>query len=980
MIPAAYDVIFEKDVPDLASKAFLLKHKKTGARVFILDNDDDNKVFYIGFRTTPSDSTGVPHIMEHSVLCGSDKYPLKDPFVELAKGSLNTFLNAMTYPDKTVYPVASRNDKDFANLMSVYMDAVFHPSIYKHPEIMKQEGWNYKIENPEDPIEYNGVVYNEMKGVFSSPSGTMERAVLESLFPDTTYGVESGGDPDHIPDLTYEAFIDFHKTYYHPSNSFIYLYGSMDFEERLSWLDSEYLSRYDYLEVDSEVTRQQPFEQMHTLIRDYAITDDEDEEDNTYLAYNIVCGDNLDRAKYYAMQMIEYTLVDTQGAPVRKRLLDEGIGVDIDPVYENSIYQPYFSIEAKGANASQADRFLEIINEEFRKAAEEGLDKKSLKASLNSLKFKYKEADFGGYPKGLIYGLSCFDSWLYDENAPLLHIESNETFDFLEENLETGYFEGLIKEYLIDNPHSSLVVLKPKKGLAAENAAKLAEKLSRYKASLSEEEVLKLVDETKALAAFQEEEETEEALESIPLLKRSDIDRRAPGFSNEERTAAGLPVVFHNYGTNGIAYINMYFDSNTIGKELLPYLGLIKSIVSFVDTENYSYAELNNEINTVMGGFSAGAGVYNNRIYRDRFSLMTDVQLRVLYENIDRAFNLTEEILFNGKYRDEKRLKEIISELKSQLSESLLGSGHIAASLRAASYNSESSFIKEQINGIEFYKFVENLEKNFDSEKDRLINAIETILSKILVKDGIVIGITADEEGCERTEKRLAAFAERLPEGEGRSLPMNKRTYDFKGNGFELKRLNEAFKTSGTVNYISRAGNYAENGENFNGAINVFYTIMRYDYMWFNIRMQGGAYGCMCSGSVSGDLTFVTYRDPNIKRSYDVFGAIPEYLENFDVSEREMTKFVIGTMSTVDSPLTPAAKGSRDMGAYFSGAQQEDIQKAREQIIDCTADDIRSFAPLIQAVMDEGNVACVGSEGKIEEDKDIFDNVRSLFE
>ena len=980
MIPAAYDVIFEKDVPDLASKAFLLKHKKTGARVFILDNDDDNKVFYIGFRTTPSDSTGVPHIMEHSVLCGSDKYPLKDPFVELAKGSLNTFLNAMTYPDKTVYPVASRNDKDFANLMSVYMDAVFHPSIYKHPEIMKQEGWNYKIENPEDPIEYNGVVYNEMKGVFSSPSGTMERAVLESLFPDTTYGVESGGDPDHIPDLTYEAFIDFHKTYYHPSNSFIYLYGSMDFEERLSWLDSEYLSRYDYLEVDSEVTRQQPFEQMHTLIRDYAITDDEDEEDNTYLAYNIVCGDNLDRAKYYAMQMIEYTLVDTQGAPVRKRLLDEGIGVDIDPVYENSIYQPYFSIEAKGANASQADRFLEIINEEFRKAAEEGLDKKSLKASLNSLKFKYKEADFGGYPKGLIYGLSCFDSWLYDENAPLLHIESNETFDFLEENLETGYFEGLIKEYLIDNPHSSLVVLKPKKGLAAESAAKLAEKLSRFKASLSEEEVLKLVDETKALAAFQEEEETEEALESIPLLKRSDIDRRAPGFSNEERTAAGLPVVFHNYGTNGIAYINMYFDSNTIGKELLPYLGLIKSIVSFVDTENYSYAELNNEINTVMGGFSAGAGVYNNRIYRDRFSLMTDVQLRVLYENIDRAFDLTEEILFNGKYRDEKRLKEIISELKSQLSESLLGSGHIAASLRAASYNSESSFIKEQINGIEFYKFVENLEKNFDAEKDRLIDAIETILSKILVKDGIVIGITADEEGCERTEKRLAAFAERLPEGEGRSLPMNKRTYDFKGNGFELKRLNEAFKTSGTVNYISRAGNYAENGENFNGAINVFYTIMRYDYMWFNIRMQGGAYGCMCSGSVSGDLTFVTYRDPNIKRSYDVFGAIPEYLENFDVSEREMTKFVIGTMSTVDSPLTPAAKGSRDMGAYFSGAQQEDIQKAREQIIDCTADDIRSFAPLIQAVMDEGNVACVGSEGKIEEDKDIFDNVRSLFE
>ena len=980
MIPETYEIIFEKDVPDLASKAFLLKHKKTGARVFILDNDDDNKVFYIGFRTTPKDSTGVPHIMEHSVLCGSDKYPLKDPFVELAKGSLNTFLNAMTYPDKTVYPVASRNDKDFANLMSVYMDAVFHPSIYKNPEILKQEGWNYKIESPEDPIEYNGVVYNEMKGVFSSPSGNMERAILESLFPDTTYGVESGGDPDCIPDLTYEAFINFHKTYYHPSNSFIYLYGDMDFEERLNWLDSEYLSRYDYLEVDSSVGLQKPFAEMKRVVKDYAITDDEDEKDNAYLAYNIVCGDNLDRAKYYAMQMIEYTLVDTQGAPIRQRLLDEGIGRDIDPFYENSIYQPYFSIEAKGANEDQADRFLEIIKEEFEKAAGEGLDRKSLKASLNSLKFKYREADFGGYPKGLIYGLSCFDSWLYDENAPLSHIESNDTFDFLEANLETGYFEGLIKEYLIDNPHSSLVVLRPKKGLAAKKAKALEDKLAAYKASLSGEEILKLVEDTKALCAFQEEEESEQALETIPLLERSDIDRNAPGYSNKELEVSGLPVVFHNYNTNGIAYINIYFDSNMIGKDLLPYLGLLKSVVSFVDTEHYGYAELNNEINTVTGGLGAGCGVYNNRIYRDKYSVLTDIQMRVLYENINPAFDLLEEILFTGKYDDEKRLKEIIAELKSQLSESLTGAGHVAASLRAASYNSESSYIKERINGIEFYKFVERLEKNFDEEKDQLTAAIRTIIGKIVTKDGIVIGITADEEGLKKVTERLGGFAAKLP-GEGKpSVPVNKRTYDFKGNGFELKRLNEAFRTSGTVNYVARAGNYSENGENFNGAINVFYTIMRYEYLWFNIRMQGGAYGCMCSGSVAGDLTFVTYRDPNIKRSNDVFEGIPEYLEEFDVSEREMTKFVIGTMSTVDTPLTPSARGSRDMAAYFSGSRQEDIQKAREQIIDCTADDIRSFAPLVKKVMDEGNICCVGSEGRIEEDKELFDNVRSLFE
>lgn len=972
-----YETIFERPVRDLDSDAILLKHKKTGARVFILKNDDDNKVFYIGFRTTPSDSTGVPHIMEHSVLCGSEKYPMKDPFVELAKGSLNTFLNAMTYPDKTVYPVASRNDKDFKNLMSVYMDAVFHPNIYKYPEILKQEGWSYKIEDPESPIEYNGVVYNEMKGVFSSPSGTMERVIMDSLFPDTTYGVESGGDPDFIPNLTYEDFIAFHQTYYHPSNSFIYLYGDMDIEERLDWLDKEYLSKYDKIDPDSEVELQKPFESMHTVIKDYPITDDEDEKDNAYLAYNMVCGDNLDRAKYYAMQMIVYALIDTQGAPIRTRLLDEGIGKDIVPSYENGILQPYLSIEAKGANKDQADRFTEIIREEFQKAADEGLDQKSLKASLNSLKFKYKEADFGEYPKGLIYGLSCLDSWLYDENEPLLHIESNEVFDFLEQNMTTGYFEDLIRQYLLENTHTSLVILTPKKGLAAERAKALSDKLAAFKATLSKEEIQKLVDDTKALAAFQEEEESEEALKTIPLLERSDIDRKCPGFSNIERDIKGVPAMFHDYHTNGIAYINIYFDANVIEKDLFPYLGLLKSIVSYVDTERHTYAELNNEINTVTGGFGVGVGVYTDRSDREKYSVLGDIQLRVLYENMDPATDLLEEVLFEGKYRDGKRLYNIIAELKSRLSESLVEAGHVAASMRAASYGSESACLKEQINGIEFYKFVEDLEKNFENRKEALMDAIESILGKLLVRDGVMFSITCDETGYGIASRSLEAFADKLPEGAGNKTPLKDRQYDFSGNGFSLEKSNEAFKTSGTVNYVARCGNYTED---YNGAVNVFYTIMRYEYMWFNIRMQGGAYGCMCSGASTGDMTFVTYRDPHIKRSNEVFEKIPEYLESFDVSEREMTKFVIGTMSGVDTPLTPYLKGARDMNAYISGTTEEDVQRSREQIIDCDAQTIRSFAPYIREVMDKGNICCVGSEGKIEEDRNLFKNVRSLFE
>ena len=494
-----YETVFEREVADLSSYAYLLRHKKTGARVFILSNDDDNKVFYIGFRTPPSDSTGVAHITEHAVLCGSEKYPLKDPFVELAKGSLNTFLNAMTYPDKTVYPVASPNDQDFKNLMSVYMDAVFHPNTYKRPEILKQEGWHYELNDPEDPITYNGVVYNEMKGAFSSPDSVLDREVLNSLFPDSAYGVESGGDPESIPDLTYDAFLDFHRKYYHPSNSYIYLYGDMDIEERLAWMDEEYLGRYDMLEIDSSIKYQKPFGNMREVIRPYPITDDEDEEENTYISYNIVCGNTLDVEMVFAIQMLDYALIDMHGAPIWKRLFDEGIGKDVISGFDDGVLQPYLYIAVKNSDPGKKERFLEIIREEFEKAADKGVDRKSLTASLNSLKFKYREADFGGTPKGLIYGLSCLKSWLYDDGSPLLHIELSDVFDRLEKGLESSYYEDIIRKYFLDESHTSLVMLVPEKGLTAENEQKTADKLAAYKASLSEEEIAQLTAEVELL-------------------------------------------------------------------------------------------------------------------------------------------------------------------------------------------------------------------------------------------------------------------------------------------------------------------------------------------------------------------------------------------------------------------------------------------------------------------------------------------------
>ena len=970
-----YEVIIDRDVKDLSSHAFLLKHKKSAARVFVLSNQDDNKVFYIGFRTPPYDDTGVAHIMEHSVLCGSEKYPLKDPFVELVKGSLNTFLNAFTFPDKTLYPVASRNDKDFKNLMDVYLDAVLHPNIYHHPEILKQEGWSYKIENPEDPIEYNGVVYNEMKGAFSSPESVLEREIVHSLFPDTPYGVESGGNPEFIPDLTYEAFLDFHRKYYHPSNSYIFLYGDMDVEERLRFLDEAYLSHYEAISLDSALPAQKPFAERKRVVLDYAISDEEEEKENTYLSYNVVCGDNLDAHMYYAMQMIVYALVDTQGAPIRDRLLKEGIGKDILTSYENEILQPYFSIIAKNADPEKEERFLAIIEEELKKAAEEGLNQKSLIASLNSLEFRYKEADFGGYPKGLVYGGNAMDSWLYDDFSPLLHIECSETFRFLRENLTSGYFENLIRTYLLDNPHASVLILKPKKGLTAAKEKKTAEKLAALKESLSEEEIEQMVEDTKALAAYQEETDPPEALACIPLLSRQDLKREGDHYKNEEQDVTGFPLIFHEYGTNGIGYFNLFFNGAEIEPEDLPYLSLLKSVFSFVDTAKHSYAELNNEINTYTGGLALDANVYVSRKDRKKYMILADLSSKALYGNFANMFDLMEEVLFESSYEDAGRLLEIIGELKSRLQMALNSAGHGFAVMRAASYYSVPEYAREQMNGLAYYWFIDHLEKNFEQEKDKTIAKLKEVLAKLL-SGGCLISFTGDQEGLALVKQGIGRLSERLQT----ECIFSKETYYEKITPSMLTQKNEGLKTSSQVQFVARSGIFGEGGPTQMGALSVLRTIMSFDYLWFNIRVQGGAYGCMCNFSNHGTGSFVTYRDPHLKRSNEVFEQIPEYIENFDVDDREMTKYVIGTMSSVDTPLTPAGKGGRDMMAYLTDSTEENMQQVRNHIIDCTKEDISALAPLIRHLLDGANICVIGGEQKIEEDKELFKTVRNIFE
>ena len=967
----AYEVIQKADLSDLQSEGILLKHRKSGARILLMENDDENKVFAIGFRTPPSDSTGVPHIMEHSVLCGSRDFPVKDPFVELVKGSLNTFLNAMTYPDKTVYPIASCNDKDFQNLMHVYMDAVFYPNIYEHDEIFRQEGWSYKLDEPDGELTISGVVYNEMKGAFSSPEGVLDRVILNSLFPDTSYANESGGDPEVIPELTYEQFLDFHRKYYHPSNSYIYLYGNMDMEEKLRWLDENYLSDFDATEVDSEIKYQEPFSEMREVVQEYSITSDESEADNTYLSYNKVIGTSLDEKLYLAFQILDYALLSAPGAPLKKALVDAGIGKDIMGSYDNGIYQPIFSVIAKNANMEQKEDFVRVIEDTLRNIAENGMDKKALRAGINYYEFRFREADFGNYPRGLMYGLQLFDSWLYDEEKPFIHMQAISTFEFLKNQVDTGYFEELIRKYLLDNTHGAVVIIRPERGRTARMDKELAEKLQAYKESLSAEEVEKLVNATHELEQYQEEESSPEDLAKIPVLKREDISRDIAPIFNEEMEMDGVKVVHHNVETNGIGYVTLMFDLSGIREELLPYVGILQSVLGIIDTNNYEYGELFNEINVNTGGIGTSLELYTDvtKVKEKEFRATFEMKGKALYPKMNVMFKMMREILMESRLDDEKRLKEILAMLKSRLQMSFLSSGHTTAALRALSYTSPMAKFKDDTDGIGFNETVRMIEEDFDSHKAELIHNLKEISQRIFRADNMMVSCTATKEGLAAVQEAFPAVRGSLHSGE--KLPEEPCI-------LHCTKRNEGFKTSSKVQYVARVGNFIDGGAKYSGALQILKVILGYDYLWQNIRVKGGAYGCMSNFNRIGEAYLISYRDPNLKRTMEVYEGVVDYLKNFNVSDRDMNKFIIGTMSNLDRPMNPAAKGARSMNLYMNHVSEEMIRTERGQILDARQEDIRNLAGVLQAMLDQHLICVIGSEDKIEEQKDMFLEVRTL--
>ena len=978
IIPETYSLIKSTEIKELSGTGTLLYHKKSGARIFTIKNSDPDRVFMIGFRTPPSDSTGVPHILEHSVLCGSRKFPVKDPFIQMEKTSLKTFLNAMTYPDKTIYPVASCNEKDFRNLMDVYMDAVLYPNIYREDKIFRQEGWHYELENENGPLIYNGVVYNEMKGALSSAEDILESGTQALLFPDTPYAHESGGIPKYIPDLTYEQFKDFHSRWYHPSNSYIYLYGDLDMTDQLEWLDREYLSDFDAIMVNSAIPMQKAFDAPAELTVPYSVPEDDNGENEAFLSKHWVVGPVTDPLKYAAMQILETVLLDMPGAILKQVLTDAGLGEEIYGGCAQSNLQMYFSVVAKNADESRKEEFLQLVDDTLAGIVKNGFDKKVLEAALNLFEFKQREADYGGIPNGLMAGIECMNSWLYDAD-PVMHLAYTETFAQLRAAIEGSYFEDLIETFFVNNAHQGVLTLTPVPGLTIKQDEETAEILQKKLESMSAAEKQELIEKTAELKAFQDEPATKEALATLPKLSLSDIDQKTQPLYNTVKQAGDLNVIHHEIATNGIEYISLMFRADGIAEDEISCMSLLRSLFVQMSTKRHDYRELASEIMFYTGGITGNVPSYGNIENPGEFGPYISIASRVLAGNREKALELMMEIITETDFSDRKRLREMVAEIRSRMLYSLVQSGHSTAMLRALSYGSAASSYTDKLSGIEFYKYINEIGEQIKTDEgaDELARKLTALREKLFVRNGMVVSLTSPADDFEPFAAALEKAVQALPEGGNVSAedPMRPAKAQW---AFVPDKKNEAFGTASQVQYVAMSGNFMDKGYEYTGALRVLRKLLGDEYLWVNVRVKGGAYGCMCAFNMGGSSTLVSYRDPNVGKTLEVYRGIPEYLRNLEIDPDEMDGYVIGTSGQLDHPLPPSARGAQSMTAFMNRITEEMLQKERDEVLATDAAALRALAGHVEALLECEQICVVGGEAKIEEEKELFGTIEVL--
>ena len=951
-------------IDEINGTAYEMKHEKSGARLIYIDSPDSNKVFNIAFRTTPHNSTGVAHIMEHSVLCGSRKFPLKEPFVELVKGSLNTFLNAMTYPDKTMYPVASKNDKDFHNLMDVYLDAVFYPRVREDAEIVMQEGWHYELEDADDELTYKGVVFNEMKGVYSSPDSVLERQMMRELFPDTTYGVDSGGDPDYITDLTYEEFQEFYRGHYHPSNSYIFLYGDMNIEEQLAFLNDEYLSHFDAIDVHTEVALQAPFTEGKVVSYPYSVGSEEPTDNRTLHSFAYVLPD-VTPEHSLAFEVLTHALLTSPAAPLKQALVKAGIGSDISGYYLDSIRQPMWTVQATGSNLDKQADLQRIVESTLQELCDKGLDKELLEASLNSIEFALRESDFGGRPIGLAYIIRMMDNWLYD-NDPLELLHYEEALANIRKGLAGTYFEDLIRHSILNNSHKVLVSIYPERGLQERKDAEVKEHLATVKANMTSEEIEAIVEQTKRLKIRQETPDSDEALASIPLLELSDLNPNIEAVERRESKIGNTTVHFVPTFTKGINYVGLYFKLNCLTEEELFYADILSDILGRIDTSERGYEALAKDINMNLGGLSSDITAISKDGKRDEFTPLMIVRAKALHSKLPDLCRLINEVVQKADYSDDRRLTELVQESKAIWDNEAFRRGNSIVSQRVMAQVSAVGKFRDNGN-FGYYQKISELASN-PAALPLLPEKLADVACKIFRANNVDIMFVGEEGELEAFENLMKPLVETWD------------TTELSNDVLQITRLsgNDGIVTAGKVQYVAQGGNFIDHGFKHVGPMSVLETILRYEYLWIRIRVQGGAYGAFANFYDDGNMIFCSYRDPNLVETLNVYKELPQYLREFTLTDREMRKYIIGTMSSLDLPMTPALRGPRAMGMYFSGAKLEDKVEFRKQVIACKPEDIVALADVVEPVLKDNHICTMGNEQKIKDAGDVFDNIISL--
>lgn len=964
-----FKVINREYIEEIECLGIYFEHIKSGALLYKLESPNDNRVFSIGFRTPPQSNNGLTHILEHCALSGSRKYKTKEPFVDLLKGSLNTFLNAITYPDKTLYPLSSRNPKDFYNLMDVYLDGVFYPAIYHQKEIFMQEGWHYELDSLEGEVSYKGIVYNEMKGAYSAPEELLGIKVREKLFTDTPYRYDSGGDPDMIPQLTEEEFLRFHETYYHPSNSYIYLYGNGDTMEELKYLDDNYLSHFERKIIHSEIPLQQPFPERRYYAEEYPVLPDEDTEESTYLSLSFVTGKKTDTMELLGLDILQHMLMETPASPLKLALINAALGEDVDADFDTYMLQPVISIIVKNSELCKKDQFLKVTKETLGKLCDEGLDRELIDSSINLLEFKLRESEKEHASKGLLYAIRCMDGWLYGQD-PGEHLKYSSMLKEIRELSYKGYFEGLIEKYLLKNTHSVYISLEPHPGLREEKERQLKNRLGEFKASLSIQQLENMIEDTKRLKRRQLEDDTPEQKATIPVLSLEDISRNPEWIETRVEELLGAKVLYHPMESNGIVYINLYIDMKGLSEELLPYVALLSDILGEIDTKASSYVELAKKISRTIGDLEFNVQEYDINDDMHSLDMKFTICIRVLEEKLPEALGIVGEICNTSLFDNEKRLHELLKEIKCDFEEDLYDDGDEIASERLTSYFSEGGAVRDAIGGVKYYKFISSLEEGFEERTRELSEKLRRVYETVISRKNLIIGVLGSQREYNSFKENAGLLLEYIPVKE---LP--KQIWSLKH-----KSLNEGLLTSGEVQYVSKGCNLMKIGYSYTGKLQVLQTILKLDYLWNRVRAKGGAYGCSVKFYKNGDIIFSSYRDPNLKETLRVYDECGSYLRSFQANDKEMAKYIIGTISEMDALLTTWEKAQLYDELYIRNISREDVQRERHEILSTTAEDIRGFACMMDDIAKENNICVLGNENEIKKNKELFKNLLNVLE